>query len=264
MTRLLWDQIGDRFFETGIDRGVLYLESGAIVAWNGLTSVNEDFEDDVTEPTHLDGIKFLEHPKIGDFSATLTAITYPDEFLECEGVINLDGMLVDGQTPTRFGLTYRTKVGNDLEKEDLSYKIHVLYNLTAVPDTRTYETVTAQTSPMEFSWRILGVPALAPGYKPTAHIIFDLRYLPELMVQDLEDLLYGTVDESPRLPTMADLVYFGAHWQIFWIQDHGDGTWTAHDHGEYITMLDETTFEIDSPSAVYIDAESYTITDIEA
>jgi hypothetical protein len=213
MTRLLWDQIGDRLFEAGLDHGVLYLADGSGVPWNGLVSIDEDFGDDTSEPEYFDGVKFLDKPLTGDFSATLNAITYPDSFLDYEGIRDLGGgLLVDGQDTKLFGLSYRTKIGNDLEGIDHGYKIHLLYNLTAVPDSLSYETLSESPKPMPFSWKITSVPTDAPGYRPTAHVILDSRYLNSDMLAGIEDIIYGDADGMANLPSLSNLMNFVSFW----------------------------------------------------
>jgi hypothetical protein len=192
MTKLIWDRIGERLFEVGVDRGVLYLSDSSGVSWNGLTSVDEDTGDDTSNPVYFDGIKYLDVPLIGDYSATINAFTYPDEFLEFEGITELgEGLYVDGQDSKLFGLSYRTLVGNDLEGIDYGYKIHLVFNLTAIPDSVSYETVSESPNPIQFSWKITGIPEEAPGYRPTAHVIFDSRFLNESMLMGIEAILYG-------------------------------------------------------------------------
>jgi hypothetical protein len=193
VTRLLWDKIGERLYEDGLDRGVLYLPDDNGVAWNGLTSVEEDMGEDTSDPVYFDGVKYMDDPSIGDFSATLNAFTYPDEFLEYEGIEAIGGgMFVDGQDSNLFGLCYRTKVGNDTEGTDLGYKLHLLYNLTAVPDASNYQTISETASPLEFSWKITGVPVSISGYRATCHVILDSRFLRADVLAALEDILYGT------------------------------------------------------------------------
>jgi hypothetical protein len=192
MTKLLWDQMGERLFETGLDHGVLYLPNDAGVAWNGLVSVEEDLGDDTSTASYIDGIKYLDYPSFGDFAATLTAYTYPDEFLAFEGVTALsDGLYVDGQTSNRFGLSYRTLIGNDVAGDAFGYKIHLIYNLTATPQPVDYETLNDSPNPVEFTWSITAVPTKVPGFRPTAHLIFDSRYLDPTILAALETILYG-------------------------------------------------------------------------
>lgn len=213
MSKLLWDQVGERFYEAGLDRGVLYLSDSSGVAWSGLTSVEEDFGGDSTSPTYFDGVKTRDTPSIGDFSATLTALTYPDEFLEYEGSGSFgNGLLVDNQSPKLFGLSYRSLVGNDIDGSEHGYKIHILYNLTATPESVGNETLNDSPSPANFSWRLSSVPMEARNYRPTAHVIFDSRDLEESMLNGIEDILYGASQSTARLPTINDLVDLVASW----------------------------------------------------
>lgn len=209
MTRLLWDQAGERLYEAGLDRGVLYLSSGIGVAWNGLASVEEDMSGDTSSPAYFDGVKYLDIPQTGDFEATLSALTYPDEFLDYEGITSLgNGLYVDNQDTKLFGLSYRTLVGNDIEGVDHGYKIHILYNLTAVPNPSSFETLNDSPNPLLFSWKLAGIPQDAPNYRPTAHVIFDSRYLNAAMFEALEAILYGDVDDDPTLPSISELLDF--------------------------------------------------------
>lgn len=209
MTKLLWDQAGERLYEAGLDRGVLYLSTGTGVAWSGLTSVDEDMSGDSSSPAYFDGVKYLDVPSTGDYEATLNAFTYPDEFLDYEGIASLgNGLFVDSQDTKLFGLSYRTLVGNDLDGTDHGYKIHLVYNLTAVPSSQSHETLNEAIDPLLFSWKIAGVPQDAPGYRPTAHVIFDSRYLNAEMFEALEALLYGDADDDPTLPSISELLDF--------------------------------------------------------
>jgi hypothetical protein len=205
MTRLIWDQIGDRIYETGIDHGVLYipddlpptptvrvLHYNTGFAWNGLISIDEDFADDATDPLYYDGVKYLDSYNIGDFSAQLSAYTYPDEFLACEGVVPLGrGLFADGQASTLFGLSYRTLVGHDLEETGHGYQIHLLYNLSAVPSSVDYQNGSDSVDPIPFDWEISSVPENAGAHRSTAHVILDSRYLASDILAALEDIIYG-------------------------------------------------------------------------
>ena len=136
MPILEWDKVGERYYETGIDRGVLYMPDGSAVPWNGLTSVIEHF-DKSTSPVYYDGMKISDLVSLGDFSATMKAVTYPEEFVEIEGSAKLrNGLFVGDQPPQTFCLCYRTKIGNDVDGVDSGYKIHLIYNLTAIPSDK--------------------------------------------------------------------------------------------------------------------------------
>lgn len=261
MATLVWDDVGTRFYENGVDRGVLYLPDAIGVPWNGLISVNEKTVGNELSSFHFDGVKYIDIASGGDFSATLRAYTYPDEFLECEGVVELNnGLFATNQRPKRFGLSYRTRVSNDL-KED-TYKIHVLYNLTAIPNQKNYQTIGEVEDAMEFEWTINAVPGAIHGAEPTAHLIFDTRLMSPTMLKDLEDLLYGTGVIDSRLPDITTLASFIDSWVILRITDNLDGTWTAEGPDEYFTMLDATTFQIDRANAEYLDADTYYISSI--
>lgn len=256
MARLTWDNVGDRIYELGIDRGVLYLSDGSGVPWNGLTSVDEDNSSE-SEPVYFDGMKYRDVQSPSDYSATLKAFTYPDEFLEFEGYESAGGLLVGNQRPKNFGLSYRTLIGNDLEGSEYGYKIHVLYNLSASPDTKSYASMSDQDSPSEFSWSVTGVPKFVPGFRPTCHIVFDSTKLDPADLSLVEDILYGTDAVGPRLPNPNEFV----NPISFQIINNGDGTWTATGPSGAITEIDSTTYELDGFNIVPIDADSYTISE---
>src|SRR5580765_2617317 len=141
MSVLIWDTAGSKVYETGLDKGVLYLSDGSAVPWNGLTSIVEKFDKE-SESVYYDGMKITDLVYLGDFAATLKAITYPDQFIELDGYGFLrQGMYVGNQLPKTFSLSYRTRIGNDVDGDVAGYKIHILYNLTAIPTDRTYNTV---------------------------------------------------------------------------------------------------------------------------
>lgn len=218
MAKLLWSQLGERQFETGLDHGVLYTDV-TVVPWLGLISITEDFGGDTTSPSYFDGIKRNDHQTIGDFAATLTAYTYPNEFLELIGIKQItDGTYIDGQKVKTFGLCYRTLLGNDLVGNAYAYQLHIVYNITATPDATVYETLSDSFNPTQFSWSLTGIPEAAPNYRPTAHIILDSRYLNSAVLLAIEDILYGTdPDEEhpgtePRLPSLVELLDFVLFW----------------------------------------------------
>lgn len=261
MSKLLWDRTGQRYYESGIDRGVLYLSDGTAVPWNGLTGVDEEFSGDTTTPYYLDGIKFNDGQTTDDFVATLKAFTYPEEFSEYQGITDVgNGLSVDGQQLKTFGLSYRTLIGNDSQGRDLGYKLHLVYNLTAVETTPTRQSLNNTPTASEFSWTITSSPEMLDGYRPTAHVIIDSRYINHYLLLDLEAALYGTDTEDAILPSLSDLVNYVEQWDIVEVQDNGDGTWTATGPDEFVVMLDDTTFLLNGVSVVWLDADTYKIT----
>jgi hypothetical protein len=263
MTTLVWDDIGTHVYEAGVDRGVLYLTNGIGVAWNGLTSITEKMSND-DEPIYFDGVKYANHIALGEFSASLKAYTYPDEFLEFEGILySNNGLYIGNQPSKRFGLSYRTKIGNDTEGIDAGYKLHVLYNLTAIPSDRDYTTLSAAPEAIEFQWDISAIPEDVPGFRPTAHLILDSRLMSPALLSDIEDTLYGDGITDATLPPISTLVSFIGQWVIMRITDNLDGTWTADDgDGGFITMLSGTEFQIVQANAVYLNATTYNISDV--
>jgi len=207
MAVLTWDGSGERFFETGIDKGVLYpIDSNGDyplgVAWNGLVSVTESPSG--AEPTALyaDNIKYLTLVSAEEFGCTIEAYTYPDEFAECDGSVEA-GLAVGtflGQQPRKvFGLCFRTKVGNDVDG-DLAYKLHLIYGCLASPSEKNYQSVNDSPEAITFSWEVSTTPPTVTGYQPTAQIIIDSRTADPTALAALELILYGDVAVDPELP----------------------------------------------------------------
>ena len=262
MTTVTWDQVGSRFFEVGVDRGVLYLPDGKGIPWSGLISVNEQVSGNDPNSVYFDGVKYSDVMGTGEFSATLSAYTYPDEFLQFEGVFEAgNGLYVTNQPQQRFGLSYRTRIGSD-EDQDLGYKIHVLYNLTAVPSQKNFQAIGDTIDPIAFEWTLSSMPSEAPPFRPTSHLIFDTRKMSPLLIQDIENTLYGTPAADPILPPLNFFVAYIGDWVIMRITDNLDGTWTATGPDEYFVMLDSTTFQINNANATYLDGDTYVIGDL--
>lgn len=262
MATITWDQAGSRVFENGLDRGVLYLPNGDCVPWNGLTNIIEKFNKQ-TNSVYFDGVKVNELVTLGDFTATMKAITYPDEFLDFEGVEDVRrGVFLGDQRPKTFALSYRTKVGDDIDGADAGYKIHILYNVTAMPSDKTYSTFKIDPSLVEFEWTISAVPEEIPGFRPTAHLIIDSRKTDPFLLEDIEAKLYGTTAADAVLLPMADLVNFMSTWYRVKITDNGDGTWTATaDRDGFIFVDGFDEFLITNCNALYISDEEYIISD---
>lgn len=262
MPILVWDKVGDRNYETGLDRGVLYLPDGSAVPWNGLTSVVESF-DKAVSPVYYDGMKINDLVILGDFAATMKAVTYPDEFIELEGVISSrSGVFLGDQVPQSFGLCYRTQIGNDLEGDVIGYKIHILYNITAIPHEKTYASVSTDPSLVEFEWDIVAVPEEIPGFRPTAHIILNSIDIDPWLLEDLEAKLYGSTSADASLITMSSLVTFMSEWYRVKIVDNADGTWTAISQRDgFIQMMTQDLFQIVNVNAVYLNDYTFVISD---
>jgi len=261
MPTLVWDEVGTRFYEDGVDRGVLYPPNAPGVAWSGLVAVTEKVVGGEPTPIYFDGVKYADTGVIGDFSGTIKAYTYPDEFLEFEGVLEVgNGLYVANQQYRTFGLTYRTRVGSD-EADDIGYKIHVLYNLSAIPSQKTFESLSNSASPIPFEWNVTAIPAEISGFRPTAHLIFDSRKMSPDLLADLEDALYGDGLSEPRLPAPSTLAAFIGSWVIIRITDNLDGSWTAEGPDALISLLDPNTFQILQANVTTTGADTYILSD---
>lgn len=213
--KLKWDETGERKYETGVSKGVLYPmdteqnKYGTGVAWNGLTGVTESPSG--AEPTALyaDNIKYLNLLSAEEFGATVEAYTYPDEFAECNGESTLGdatGVTVGQQSRKTFGMSYQTKVGDDTSA-DKGYKIHLIYGCTAKPSEKAYTTVNDSPEAITFSWELSTVPIEVPNMKPTACITIDSTKVNKTKLEALEKKLYGDdADGNPTLPTPTELV----------------------------------------------------------
>lgn len=258
--KLAWDQAGERSFETGMDRGVLYIQ-GVGYPWNGLVSVKERNSSSNTAPVYIDGVKVENGDVFEDFAISVEAFTYPDEFGLCDGSIEINsGIFVEQQPQLPFDLAYRTLIGNDLNPSG-DYKIHLVYGCSVVPSGPSYDSIGGSSDPTNFTWDVDTTPPEdIPGFKASTHLIVDTRFItnPQLL-SDFEDILYGTDTTAPSLPSPADVVFWFGDWCIVRITDNGDGTWDAEGPDEYFTMLTDDIFQIDYESAVYLDADTYTI-----
>lgn len=261
MATLVWDKPGERIYQTGIDRGVLFLHDGRAAVWNGLTSVEDDPNSELKE-YFLDGVKYLEVVIPGDYAGKLKAFTYPDEFEAVSGIAtDLLGLGVYDQRATSFNLSYRTKIGDDLEGLDHGYKIHILYNVIVVPDSYGFDTSQdSGAQPIEFSWTLSGTPEKLVGFRPTVHISIDSTKITASLLKQLEDMLYGTSTKAPQLPSIEEIAEYFGYLGAFIIVDYGDGTWAAIDQtNTYITMIDDTTFQIANADATMLNPTTYTI-----
>ena len=205
MSKLVWDQIGERFYETGVKNGVLYLQEGTAytngVAWNGLTAVTESPSGAEASPLYADDIKYLNLVSAEEFGGTIEAYTYPDEFKLCNGEAELvPGISLGQQARKTFGFCYRTTYGNDTANNEYGYKLHLIYGALAAPSEKAYATINDSPEAITFSWEFSTTPVPVTGHKPTAAITIDSTKVDEGKLKALEDMLYGTESEEAKLP----------------------------------------------------------------
>lgn len=213
MAKLVWDKTGDRFYETGVKQGVLYIPTDGVysrgVAWNGLTAVTESPSGAEATALYADDIKYLNLLSTEEFGATIEAYTYPDEFAACDGSAELvEGVTIGQQKRSTFGLCYKTTIGNDTDGNDHGYKLHIIYGAIATPSEKAYSTINDSPDAVTFSWEITTTPVNVTGQKPTASLVIDSTKADKTKLEALEAILYGkdpTSDEAPdgvepRLP----------------------------------------------------------------
>jgi hypothetical protein len=208
MTRVEWDAVGERFFEAGVDRGMLYVGNNPGVPWIGLININQKTSGGKTVARYLDGVKISNRATPEEYECTIEAFMYPTEFEVCDGTKRLENGLRAGQQRRKpFNLVYRSGIGNDVEGLELGYKIHILYNLTAEPSDRGYRTLSDQNEPATFSWNVTSRAPLVAGLRPTTEYIVDTRDVPSELLAQLEDILYGTESVDPVLPSPGELIF---------------------------------------------------------
>lgn len=206
MAALTWDETGKRLYETGVRKGVLYVQdnNGTYpkgVAWNGLTAVTESPSGAESNPLYADDIKYLDLRSAEEFGATIEAYTYPDEFAECDGTAELaEGVMIGQQARKSFGLSYRTVLGNDIVNDAYGYKLHLIYGATASPSEKGYQTVNDSPEAISFSWELTTTPVNVTGMKPTAIITIDSTKADPTKLKALEAILYGSGETEARLP----------------------------------------------------------------
>ncbi len=279
MTALAWHEVGSRVYQNGLSHGVLFPPSGPAVPWNGLVSVEQEF-DNTPEALWFDGMKLGDFIEPSDFKGTLKAITYPDEFESFIGSVDVNvGVAYDGQKAIPFGLTWQTRI-NNTEEQDIGYRIHIAWNVIAQPKSYLWQTTSDDASLEPFEWDISATPdeflnlfdelgefrapeTYAP-FRPSAHVIIDSRDVDPHILDDLEAMLYGTESTDPSLPDGAEFYEFISNWALIRITDNLDGTWTASTasfNPEKIFELDpdEQLWQIDDANVEVLDADSYNI-----
>lgn len=206
MPKIVWDNTGERLYETGVRNGVLYpIQTDGTyskgVAWNGLISVTESPSGAEATPLYADDIKYLNLISAEEYGSTIEAYTYPDEFAECDGSASIATGVNIGQQPRKtFGMCYRTVVGNDVENDNYGYKLHLVYGALAAPSEKAFSTINDSPEAITFSWEVSTTPVNVTGFKPTASLTIDSTKVDTAKLASLEAILYGSESEDARLP----------------------------------------------------------------
>lgn len=216
MSKLVWDATGERLFETGVQKGVLYPinKLGKYtpgVAWNGLTSISESPSGAEATALYADDVKYLNLYSAEEFGCSIEAYMYPDEFALCDGTAELTpGVTVGQQSRKVFGLCYRTTIGNDVDGNDHGYKLHLIYGCMASPSEKSYSTINDSPEAISFSWEIKTTPVNVTGLKPTASLVIDSTKVDAEKLAALEEALYGTEEAEAYLPLPDEVAAFFA------------------------------------------------------
>lgn len=215
MAVLTWDNVGERLFETGVDKGVLYIPNSGVYdtgyAWNGLTAVTESPSGAEATAQYADNIKYLNLISAEDFGGTIEAFTYPTAFAQCDGTAYPQtGVSVGQQARKSFGFSFRTRLGNDTNGADNGYKIHLVYGALAAPSEKAYNTINDSPEAMTFSWEFTTTPVPVSGLKPTAIMTINSTKVSSTALTSLENALYGTAGTNPRLPLPDEVISFFA------------------------------------------------------
>lgn len=263
MALLAWAEVGKRFYETGVDRGVLYVDSDPGVAWSGIVSVDENPSGGDPEPYYIDGVKYLNLSGQEEYEATLSAFYSPDEFDACDGNVAVRGGMYAAQQPRKsFGLSYRTKIGNDTIGTNYGYKIHLVYNALAQPSQHSYNTAGDKSDVPTATWALTTTAVDITGASRSAHLVIDTTKTPPPVILALEAILYGTDVGTPRLPlpdeiaelfddtvdfVVTDLTggVFNIAGSPIAVQDLGGGKWQIT--SDTVVMVDSDTWNISSP-----------------
>lgn len=228
MSKLVWDKIGERFYETGVTQGVVYPQTkdGKYpkgVAWNGLTAVSEKPSGAEATPLYADNIKYLNLVSAEEFGANIEAYTYPDEFAECDGSAEIaPGVVIGQQSRKTFGLSYKTALGNDTNGADYGYKLHIIYGALAAPSEKGYNTINDTPDAITFSWEVTTTPISVKDFKPTASLTIISTKVDKDKLTKLEDILYGSGDEEARLPLPDEIAELMAVDDVSELSEEGD------------------------------------------
>ena len=212
MSKIVWDNVGERLYEAGVKHGVLYPQStdGSYpkgVAWNGLTAVTESPSGAEATSLYADDIKYVNLMSAEEFGATIEAYTYPKEFALCDGSAELsEGVMIGQQKRTAFGMCYTTTVGNDVQGNAFGYKLHIIYGAQASPSEKSYGTINDSPEAITFSWEVKTTPVPVEGHDPTASITIDSTKVNKEALAALEAVLYGSETEEPRLPLPNEII----------------------------------------------------------
>lgn len=254
---LTWDPPDERYYEHGLDRGVLFIPGKDPIPWNGLSGFEEGAAG-TSAMLYRDGVVYLADAEASDFTGKMDALFYPDAFHECIGIPQAtDGLYVDNQKPKRFDLSYRSLIGSGATDDLFGYQIHIVYNCMATIAPRSRQTLGKDTQPVMFSFDIVCTPVKMPGYRPTAHYIIDTRTMSPSTVVELETLLYGP-GGLPTPEELYDLMHFG---DAITVRLHTDGYFTVEGAAANVYSTGPYSFQMDNINGTDLGGGYYNLAD---
>lgn len=262
MSRIVWGNPSERYYQHGLDQGVLYIPGKDPVPWNGLTGFEEGTDSPSPTLMYRDGILYCADVDASDFGGKLSAMMFPDEFGHCLGAPKIaDGLIIDNQKPQRFGFSYRTLVGSGAKGDMFGYQIHLVYNCMASIGSRTRRSIGKDTAPVEFNFDIVCTPVKLAGFRPTAHFVIDTRGMSSSIIKQLEDLLYGSAETAGTLPDPQELYNIMNFGDAMVFTVHPDGTYTVEGSSNNLIALDDYHFLMKNVNGVDLGDGTYTISD---
>lgn len=259
MGRLVWNEPSNRRLLGGTDRGVLYLPRQAAVPWNGITSVVQSSTAD-TDSIYFDGRRIAVDITPGPFEGTLSAFNYPPEFERAQGFEQVrPGVYANSQKPCSFGLTYRTQVRNAIGAV-IGHKIHLFWDLKATPSDVTHNTLGGDPDVSPFEWSLAGAATELPKIRPTGHLVLDTTEIDPWLIEDVENLIYGSMSDDPELPPLKEFYEWMMNWARFYVVDNGNGTWTGTEaRSGHIFPQNDGTLLLDAVKVTFLDEDTFLI-----
>ena len=255
MTQLVWHAPGYRLYETGVDKGVLYVDDVGY-AWNGLVSVDESPSGGAARAYYVDGVKYLNLSGKEEYEAVLSAFYSPPQFDVCDGMKSIrPGLFAFQQRRKSFGLSYRTRIGNDLENSAYGYKIHIVYNALAAPSQRGYATQNNEPEPTLLSWAITTKPLPLSGMAHSSHFTIDTTLASPFAVAELESILYGSELSAPRLPDPDEIINIFTDSSEFIVTDLGDDEFSIEGSDLAVQLLSPGVYQITYDTVVPVDED---------
>lgn len=265
MAKITWDSLGEKKFEYGVHDCVLYLDNDLCVPWNGVISVDESINETQVEEIFFEGSRYISHTAQEDASVVVTSFTYPEEFLPYFGVKeSSNGIVLDNQAKKPFSFSYKSSIGNDIDGTSKGYKINLLFDVLAIPNPNTRNSLSQSVEPVNFSWDFITKPSQVEGGRPSSRVVIDSTLIAQDALLEIEKIIYGSSTTAPYLPSLSEFVKYANEFGLIIVVLNSDGTWTATGPDQYFTMVNSTTFTITNMNGFFIDSNTYQVSSTES